>query len=617
MIFQLSTVEIQKNSKNSNVSSIDLGECEDKLKSVNHIPKEESLIIFKVDVKVINISTTYVQYEVYSPLDLHPLNLSVCEDISININVPVDMDSQIELYYCSLNESGYNLFDENDPFYQDICSPYTTPNETDILLNDRKTDIYKKTQNQGLCQKGCEFQSYDLETKRILCNCNLMEQQEKMDDINDVIELFDKIEIKESFYETMENSNFHALNCPKLIFDKSIYVKNIGSILMTIIFAIFLILFSIFLKQCNQQINDYINLVIQIKEKTFNKNKYSKSDKKNTKENNLEKGDNNYKKRKNKMQKLVPPKKEKNKIKINNKIKNSSNKTLLKKIVTGNFNNGSYSPNKKNNITIHDQSKSLSKISLYNKNSINKINSKNCKNNIDINYNIFINDYELNSLNYELALLLDKRTYIQYYWSLLKTKQLILFTFILRNDYNLLIVKISLFIVTFSLSFTTNGFFFTDKSIRQLYEDNGLYDFIYEMPQIIFSSLVSIVIGIIIKTLSLTWKDFYKLKKETNKNIFFDKCKKIDKFLKIKLSIFFITSFIFMIFFWFFISCFCAVFINSQTALIKDTLISFSLSMLYPFGINLIPGIFRISALRQKDKKKECIYKIGQLIALF
>ena len=36
--------------------------------------------------------------------------------------------------------------------------------------------------------------------------------------------------------------------------------------------------------------------------------------------------------------------------------------------------------------------------------------------------------------------------------------------------------------------------------------------------------------------------------------------------------------------------------------------------MLYPFGLNLLPGILRIPALRAKNKK--CIYKASLLIAL-
>ena len=69
-------------------------------------------------------------------------------------------------------------------------------------------------------------------------------------------------------------------------------------------------------------------------------------------------------------------------------------------------------------------------------------------------------------------------------------------------------------------------------------------------------------------------------------------------------------------FFWYFITCFCAVYINTQLILIKDTLISFGISMLYPFGLNLIPVFLRISSLKAKKKDKECIYKISLAISL-
>ena len=71
-----------------------------------------------------------------------------------------------------------------------------------------------------------------------------------------------------------------------------------------------------------------------------------------------------------------------------------------------------------------------------------------------------------------------------------------------------------------------------------------------------------------------------------------------------------------MAFFWYYISCFCAVYSNTQTILFKDTLISFALSMLYPFGLNLLPGIFRIPSLRAEKKDKKCLYSFSQIIAL-
>ena len=56
------------------------------------------------------------------------------------------------------------------------------------------------------------------------------------------------------------------------------------------------------------------------------------------------------------------------------------------------------------------------------------------------------NDEELNNLDYELALRYDKRNYCQYYFSLLKTKHAIIFTFCNNTDYNLKIIKIDLFL---------------------------------------------------------------------------------------------------------------------------------------------------------------------------
>ena len=70
-----------------------------------------------------------------------------------------------------------------------------------------------------------------------------------------------------------------------------------------------------------------------------------------------------------------------------------------------------------------------------------------------------------------------------------------------------------------------------------------------------------------------------------------------------------------LIFFWYYISSFGAVFQNTQLYLMKNTLISFSFTLVYPFFINLIPAIFRRISLNNGDKKNnECLYKISQLI---
>ena len=119
-----------------------------------------------------------------------------------------------------------------------------------------------------------------------------------------------------------------------------------------------------------------------------------------------------------------------------------------------------------------------------------------------------------------------------------------------------------------------------------------------------------------LRVLSLTEENVLRIKQEKQLTGSIKKSKEIQNCIKIKLSIFFILSFVFSLFFYYFISCFCGVYTNTQIILIEDTLISFGLSMIYPFGINLIPSIFRISALRAKKKNKKCLYKISNLIAL-
>jgi len=234
---------------------------------------------------------------------------------------------------------------------------------------------------------------------------------------------------------------------------------------------------------------------------------------------------------------------------------------------------------------------------------------------ININNNIMtLNDYELNSLNYEDAIKFDKRTYLLYYWSLLKTKHILLFAFVPSNDYNSTIIKICLFLFSFALYYSINGLFFTDSTIHEIYKEEGNYNFIYQLPQILYSTIISTIINIIIRFFSLTQKDVLKVKKQKINEDYQIKKMRLYKYLRIKFLYFFKISLAFLILFWYYISCFCLVYKNTQIHLLKDTLISFGLSLLYPLFINLIPGFFRIYSLNKKNQN--CLYVISKLIQL-
>ncbi len=218
----------------------------------------------------------------------------------------------------------------------------------------------------------------------------------------------------------------------------------------------------------------------------------------------------------------------------------------------------------------------------------------------------------MNEFTYKKALKYDKRNYCQFYFSLLKTKYILIFTFYTSNDYNSKIIKIFLFLFSFVSYLTINTLFFYDSTMHKIYVENGKYNFIYQIPNILYSTMIASILNIIVSTLSLTERrilEFKKMKTNINKEML-----NLIKFIKIKLALFFFLSFIVLFFFWFYVSCFCVVYINTQMHLIKDTLISFGLSMIYPLGIYLIPGIFRIPSLKAKKNDKECLYQMSKMI---
>ena len=119
--------------------------------------------------------------------------------------------------------------------------------------------------------------------------------------------------------------------------------------------------------------------------------------------------------------------------------------------------------------------------------------------------------------------------------------------------------------------------------------------------------------------LALIEKDLYKISKaEKNKNQVAARKRifKILKCMRIKIFFYFVVTFFFMCLFWYFVAAFCAVYKNTQSFLLKDSMISLLLSLLYPFGLYLFPTTFRIISLRDKKKRLGFFYKLSDLIPL-
>ena len=600
IVYQITSSDNQNNNEYNNISSILLGDCETKLKQQNGIDENETLIIFKIDRFEEGLKIPIIEYEIYNPINLEKLDLDICNDTKIGISIPVSIDEDCLFKYNS-----------SDAYYNDICYSYTTENGTDIVVKDRQNEF--KENNMSLCESNCQYTNYNSTNKKVLCQCNYKNIINSITDIDG-----NKDKLLKSFKDLKNAINLEVLKCYKKFFSKEGIIKNLANYILLLIILIHIISLLAFIAKGYKSI---YNTVHELKKKyKHNSGDESKKNKKsdiNRNKNNTHKNttkDNNQnkikifniKQRKSKINikksdkiKLNPPKKKsKNKL----STKNINEETQLKSINTKLDLKDSENHRKKDNRI------KQKKISFKKSEKVLNENKKSKTGELNI---LDFNDYELNNLIYKKALSIDRRTYTQFYWSLLKQKHALIFTFYTYNDYNSKIIKICLFIFSFALYSTVNALFFNYKTMHKIYEEQGAFNFIFQIPQILYSTLISTFINILVKTLSLTQKNILEIKNNQN-----SKVNEILKCLIIKFTLYFILSFIFLLFFWFYLGCFCAIYTNTQTHIFKDTAISFILSLIYPLFINLIPGLFRIPSLKSPNKSRESLYKFSLLIQL-
>ena len=216
-------------------------------------------------------------------------------------------------------------------------------------------------------------------------------------------------------------------------------------------------------------------------------------------------------------------------------------------------------------------------------------------------------------MDFEEAYLYDKRNYIHSYWSELKYSQILIFTFYTKDN-NDRLLKIALFFNSLSLFITINSLFFNDSSMSHVYHEKGKFEFIYEIPKIILSSVITFVIEFTLAFLCLTNDEIKDLKKIEDKNEMNKKITKIYSCLKIKLIIFYILLFILNCFYLYYTSIFCSVYINTQSHLTKDSITSFITNLITPFFVVCISTFLRIIGLKKNIK---ILYKISKFILFF
>ena len=243
--FQLTNTNNENNAldEENSISTINLGKCEITLRNIYNIEDEYAIIILKYFKSEGASNEKSVFYELYHPITFEKLNLSYCANDTFELNIPIELDEDLANLFSKILNQGYNIFDPDDDFYRKICTPYTSDNGTDVLLDDRVSFYQNKVQNLTTCPDNCKFISYSIETKYLKCECGINDADISTLDFNNII----GSNTYKSFYSTLKYSNYKVMICYNLVFNFKIFCHNYGSIMTLVLFIIYLCFIIVYL----------------------------------------------------------------------------------------------------------------------------------------------------------------------------------------------------------------------------------------------------------------------------------------------------------------------------------------------------------------------------------
>jgi hypothetical protein len=216
----------------TNKTHIDFVECESILKTHYNLSNQSIITFFQMEISNKNEHSliNQVEYQVYDE-QKNLLDLAKCNNSNINIFYGIKKDSNLDISIVnSFKDSGVNVFNITDEFFNDVCYPYSE-NGNDVILEDRIKDIY---QNFTLCEEGCSFNDIDIFNMLISCQCIIKQN------ITTIIK-----EIKEEAVEKITSLNFEIIRCYNLVFSFKGKMGNIGFWILSIFFVIYILFFII------------------------------------------------------------------------------------------------------------------------------------------------------------------------------------------------------------------------------------------------------------------------------------------------------------------------------------------------------------------------------------
>ena len=613
------------NNKSKTISkypSLDFGNCPSILRTEFEIKNSEK-ILYKILFDVNNYGDASRAY-LYRETDLgNPLDLEPCEGMNITYISPSSNYYEYFGYYKKGNiylnifNKANQIFDVYSQVYKP-CYPLSILGKIDLTIRDRWGEFERK--KLILCNEGCKFEGLDIETFQVRCFCPIIINKENI--------------TKSKFIQGIQDfgkwNNFEVLKCYELLFSVEGQNNNYISEILLLIIIICIICsimteiykskFRTLIIYCRDFINNEFknnsnfNIIKSLQKKVKTKEVLDKNEKQLLQEIEKFERDKNYS-----YIKIIsnPPYNKNNT--YNNTIRN-------KKTFKEEKRNKSINVQMNNGMIIINSNKDIENLSI-NKINNNKENKENAKYLSVEEFKVFKNFYncliisiekdkcqnylienELDELDYYYYRLIENRKWYEIIWSHIKLNSDLLSTFLNYNskkDYRIYTIKTIIYFNSIFISLFVNICFYHDDTMHKIYEENGNYNFGYKFPYIAFADIVSTIGYCLFEKILLNFQDnLIKLKTEMDEIERNRIAINIEKKFKIKRIFFYIISFLLQVFIWYFISCFFALYQNTQIQLLID----FCIGLIFNIGKLLIKTIFNLSfkccAIKCKSNSK-------------
>jgi hypothetical protein len=232
-----------------------------------------------------------------------------------------------------------------------------------------------------------------------------------------------------------------------------------------------------------------------------------------------------------------------------------------------------------------------------------------------------LSKYILDNYIYETAIKYDNRDFWRIYFIILLSKENILNTFFFKSPLERQPLRLSLFIFSYSCDFALNALFYLNENISYKYHYQGENLYFYTLINNLTISIVSTLFSyLLIKLLGcltnskdsienlfrnqeelLRKNRKYKVKRY-DKQIIFEKLRKIFKILKIKIICYIIIESLLLLFFFYYVTAFCEVYKSTQTSWLSDSYVSFLFSIPIELSLSFFYALLYVTSIKFKLK---------------